>query len=218
MADAIAAFSGGLDSTTLLYHLRSEGHSLRALSVDYGQRHGRRELACARALAADLGVELRVLDLTSLVDFFGRNSLTDAAQPIPTGEYAPGTMALTAVPNRNMILLAVGLAWAIESGATAVAFGAHGGTHTYPDCRAVFAGAMDAAARVCHTSPVGVWAPFIGWSKGNIVKRGTELGVPFERTWSCYRGGEKHCGECGTCTDRRTAFAQAGVPDPTQYA
>ena len=218
MADVIAAYSGGLDSTTLLYHLRSEGHSLRALSVEYGQRHGERELACAIALAAGLGIEHRILDLTLLGGFFGPNSLTDPTLAVPAGEYSPGTLALTAVPNRNMILLSIGLAWAIESGANAVAFGAHGGAHTYPDCRAVFAEAMDAAARVCHTSPVGVWAPFIGWSKGDIVKRGAELGVPFERTWSCYRGGEHHCGECGTCTDRRAAFAQTGVPDPTQYA
>lgn len=219
MADAVAIFSGGLDSTTLLYHLRAEGHSLRALSVDYGQRHARRELDCAGRIAADLGLEWRRLDLTSLVDFFGSNALTGAARGIPTGAYCADTMALTVVPNRNMVLLSVALSWGIATGATAVAFGAHGGTYSpYPDCRPAFADAMAAAARVCHETPLGVWAPFVGWSKAEIVARGAELGVPFDRTWSCYRGGAVHCGECGTCVDRRAAFEGAGVPDPTEYA
>ena len=219
MADAVAVFSGGLDSATLLYHLRSEGHSLRALSVDYGQRHAARELACAEALAAGCGVEWRALDLTSLAGFFGPNSLTDMSLDIPSGEYTDETIVRTAVPNRNMVLLSVALSWAIGTGSRAVAFGAHGGAYTpYPDCQPAFATAMDAAARACHFSPVEVWAPFIHWSKGQIVRRGAELGVPFARTWSCYRGGETHCGECGTCRDRRAAFVEAGVSDPTEYA
>jgi len=219
VADAVAIFSGGLDSTTLLYHLRAEGHSLRALSVDYGQRHARRELACARRLAADLGLEWRMLDLTSLVGFFGSNALTDTARGIPTGAYSAESMEQTVVPNRNMVLLSVGLSWAIAAGATAVAFGAHGGTYSpYPDCRPAFADAMAAAARVCHETPFEIWAPFVGWSKADIVARGAELGVPFRRTWSCYRGGAVHCGECGTCVDRRAAFAGARIQDPTEYA
>lgn len=218
MADAVAIFSGGLDSTTLLYHLRAEGHSLRALSVDYGQRHARRELDCAGRIAADLGFEWRRLDLTSLVDFFGSNALTDAVRGIPTGAYSADSMALTVVPNRNMILHSVALSWAIATGATAVAFGAHGGTYApYPDCRPAFAEAMTAVARVCHETSLEVWAPFVGWSKADIVARGAELGVPFGRTWSCYRGGAVHCGVCGTCVDRRAAFEGAGVPDPTVY-
>ena len=219
MADAVAIFSGGLDSTTLLYHLRAEGHSLRALSVDYGQRHARNELACAERLAADLGLDWRLLDLTSLVDFFGSNALTDDAREIPIGAYSADTMALTVVPNRNMVLLSAALSWAIATSATAVAFGAHGGAYSpYPDCRPAFAGAMAAAARVCHDTALDVWAPFIGWSKAAIVARGAELGVPFDSTWSCYRGGAVHCGECGTCIDRRAAFVEAAVADPTEYA
>ncbi len=218
MADAIVLFSGGLDSTTLLYQLRAEGHTLRALSVDYGQRHGIRELASARELASELAIDWRPLDLTRLVEFFGQNSLTDSTRAVPAGVYSTDSMAQTLVPNRNMVLLSVAMAWAIDTGSQAVAFAAHGGTYTpYPDCRPAFASAMDAAARVCHTTPVEVWAPFVHWSKADIVKRGAELGVPFERTWSCYRGGEKHCGECGTCRDRRTAFIESGMPDPTQY-
>ncbi len=217
MADVIALVSGGLDSTTLLYQLRAEGHSLRALSVDYGQRHGR-ELTFARELGAEFGIDWRPLDLTRLVQFFGQNSLTDSTHAVPAGAYSPDTMAQTLVPNRNMVLLSVAIAWAIDSASQAVAFGAHGGTYTpYPDCRPAFATAMDAAARVCHTAPIEVWAPFVNWSKADIVTRGAELGVPFERTWSCYRGGETHCGKCGTCADRRAAFVESGVPDPTEY-
>lgn len=217
MADVIALVSGGLDSTTLLYQLRAEGHSLRALSVDYGQRHGR-ELTFARELVAEFGIDWRPLDLTRLVQFFGQNSLTDSTHAVPAGAYSPDTMAQTLVPNRNMVLLSVAIAWAIDSASQAVAFGAHGGTYTpYPDCRPAFATAMDAAARVCHTAPIEVWAPFVNWSKADIVTRGAELGVPFERTWSCYRGGETHCGKCGTCADRRAAFVESGVPDPTEY-
>jgi len=123
----IVVFSGGLDSTTLLYHQRAAGDEVRALSVDYGQRHRTPELAAARAITIALGVEHRVLDLRGLVGFFGPNGLTDAGVALPEGEYSPETMALTVVPNRNMVLLAVALAWASSSGADAVALGAHGG-------------------------------------------------------------------------------------------
>lgn len=215
----IVVFSGGLDSTTLLYHQRAVGDEVRALSVDYGQRHRTAELAAAGAIAETLGVEHRVLDLRGLVDFFGPNSLTDASVAVPDGAYAPDTMALTVVPNRNMILLAVALAWAASSGADAVAFGAHGGAYTpYPDCQPAFAAAVHAAARVCDARPLAVLAPFVAWSKADIVRRAVALNVPLARTWSCYAGGAVHCGRCGTCLDRRAAFADAGLPDPTEYA
>ena len=215
----IVVFSGGLDSTTLLYHQRAAGDEVRALSVDYGQRHRTAELAAARTITEALGVEHRVLDLRGLVGFFGPNGLPDAGVTLPEGEYSPETMALTVVPNRNMVLLAVALAWASSSGADAVAFGAHGGVYTpYADCTPGFAAAMHAAARVCDARPLAVLAPFVTWSKAAVVRRAVELGVPLGRTWSCYAGGPRHCGRCGTCLDRRAAFAEAGVADPTGYA
>ena len=218
MADSVVVLSGGLDSATLLYHLRAEGQTLRTLSFDYGQRHAAKELACAERLAGELGLEWRSIDLTSLASAFGRNALTDDSLAVPSGPYAPATMAQTLVPNRNMVLLSAALSWAIATGSRAVAFGAHAGDYTpYPDCRPEFAAAMDAAARVCHDPPIRVLAPFIEWSKAQIVARGAELGVPFARTWSCYRGGAIHCGECGTCLDRKGAFRGAGVVDPTEY-
>ena len=215
----IVVFSGGLDSTTLLYHQRAAGDEVRALSVDYGQRHRAAELAAASGIASAIGVEHRVLDLRGLVGFFGANGLTDAGVALPDGAYSPETMALTVVPNRNMVLLAVALAWASSGGADAVAFGAHGGAHTpYADCTPAFAAAMHAAAGVCDARPLAVLAPFVTWSKAAIVRRAVALGVPLAATWSCYAGGATHCGRCGTCLDRRAAFAEAGVADPTGYA
>jgi 7-cyano-7-deazaguanine synthase len=128
-------------------------------------------------------------------------------------------MRVTVVPNRNMILLAVAIGHAIASGADAVAYGAHAGDHAvYPDCRPAFAEAMAEAAGLCHYDPgVTLLRPFIDRTKADIVRLGAALGVPFALTWSCYEGGVRHCGRCGTCVERREAFTLAGVPDPTEY-
>jgi 7-cyano-7-deazaguanine synthase len=218
-SSAVVIFSGGLDSTTLLYHLRAEGREVRALSIDYGQRHRLREMQASAAICRVLGVERRVVDLTSVVQLLGKNSLTHHAVAIPDGPYSATTVPLTTVPNRNMILLSLGIAWAISVGSDAVAFGAHAGPRTnYPDCSPEFAAAMDAAANRCDSRPVSVLAPFVTWSKADIVRRGQGLDVPFELTWSCYKGGDRHCGECGTCHDRKEAFGLAGVRDSTDYA
>ena len=214
----VLVFSGGLDSTTLLYHLKAEGLIVKALSVNYGQRHLAREMAAARLITTVIGVEHETVDLRALVSFLGRNSLTDHRVAVPEGEYSQETMALTVVPNRNMVLLSVAIAWAVSLEFDAVAFGAHGGEYTpYPDCQHAFTEAMDVVAQRCHTSPIRVLAPFVDWDKSDIVRRGAALGVPFGLTWSCYNGGEAHCGKCGTCLDRRAAFAKAGVSDPTTY-
>jgi 7-cyano-7-deazaguanine synthase len=218
MPRSVVIYSGGLDSTTLLYHLRAEGHEVKALSVKYGQRHMTREMAAAEAICTRLAVERRTVDLAALVDFFGGNALTNAGVPVPEGAYAQETIGQTTVPTRNMVLLSVGIAWAAALKFDAVAFGAHGGEHTnYPDCKPPFAEAMDRAARLCDFEPIRVLAPFVDSVKADIVRRGAELGVPFDLTWSCYTGGEQHCGRCGTCIDRRTAFLQADVTDPTNY-
>jgi 7-cyano-7-deazaguanine synthase len=214
----VVVYSGGLDSTIVLYHQLAAGDEVKALSVNYGQRHLERELAAAEAICSRLGVERRTVDLTALVGTLGRNSLSDPAVAVPHSEYTPATMQATTVPNRNMVLLSVGLAWAVSLDFDAVAFGAHGGDYTpYPDCQPAFAEAMDGAAKLCDWKPRHVLAPFIHLDKAGIVRRGAELGVPFELTWSCYEGGAKHCGRCGTCRDRRSAFHSAGVEDPTDY-
>ena len=214
----IVILSGGLDSTTLLYHLRDIGHEVKALSVNYGQRHSR-ELNAARRICEVADVEHQVVDVSGLADIFGENSLTDMSVNVPHGEYTPSTMAVTTVPNRNMIMLSIAAGWAIASKFDAVAFGAHSGEYTpYPDCQPQFAAAMNCATHVCDDNPIEVLAPFVRWDKGGIVKRGEELGVPFELTWSCYEGGSKHCGKCSTCLDRKDAFAKCGITDPVEDA
>ncbi len=219
----VVIYSGGLDSTVLLYHLRAEGHQVRALSVDYGQRHAR-ELRSAAEVCRLAGVEQRVVALPGLGELFssaagGRGQgLLDATASLPEGAYGPDNLPATTVPNRNLILVAVAAGWAWLLGFEAVAFAAHAGTAlTYPDCRPEFVRAAAQACRLGNDPPVDVLAPFVTWLKADIVRRGQELGVPLGLTWSCYRGGEKHCGRCTTCDDRRKAFRAAGVADPTEY-
>ena len=213
----VVIFSGGLDSTTLLFDLKVAGHDVAALAINYGQRH-RRELFCAQRICQEIGIDLPTLDLSGLAQIFGRNSLSDTTVAVPEGQYEEDSMQQTTVPNRNMILLSIATGWAISNGYQAVAFGAHSGEYTpYPDCRPEFATAMDNAVQLCDWEPIRILAPFVTWTKSDIVRRGAELGVPFQLTWSCYVGGEKHCGRCGTCLDRKSAFEKSGIDDPTDY-
>lgn len=220
-AAAVVIISGGLDSTTLVYHLRAQGSDVRMLSFDYGQRHGR-ELNCARQIAQDLQLCHHVVDLRAVGALLGGSALTDPGMAVPDGHYTDESMRATVVPNRNALMLDIAVAVAVTAGSDAVAFGAHGGDHViYPDCRAEFVHAFTASARLANDGflPPGfrVLAPFLHLTKADIVQLGSRYGVPFERTWSCYRGGARHCGRCGTCTERREAFQLAQVPDPTAY-
>lgn len=217
----VAVVSGGLDSAVLAHHLRADGWQLRLLSFDYGQRH-RVELECAGRLAAGLGARHDVVDLRSVGALLTGSALTDDAVEVPDGHYADETMRLTVVANRNAIFAQVAVGVAVADGADAVALGIHAGDHfIYPDCRPPFVEATEHLAKVANegflSEHFAVLAPFVAWSKAQIVARGAELGVPFAETWSCYRGGELHCGTCGTCTERREAFELAGVADPTRY-
>lgn len=210
----IEILSGGMDSATLLYHLIAEGHAVSCLAINYGQRHGR-ELEAAVHVAALAGVELQIVDLRALTPLLKGSSQTDAAVDVPIGRYDEPNMKLTVVPNRNMLMLAVAIAAAVGEKAEAVAYGAHAGDHTiYPDCRQEFVDAMRVASRLCDWHPVEILVPFQYWTKGDIAKRGLELGVPFILTWSCYRGEETPCGTCGACTERAEAFAFAQASDP----
>ena len=213
----VAIYSGGLDSTVLLYHLRASGVDVHALSIDYGQRH-RCELEAATTICSRIGVPHRIADLSSLRSLLAGSSLTSDAIAVAEGHYTEATMKSTVVPNRNMILLAVATGHALSIGAESVAYAAHSGDHAiYPDCRNVFADAMAAAMRLADWNEVRLDRPFIDDSKETIVRRGLTLGVPFADTWSCYKGGHQHCGRCGTCIERREAFFLAGVEDPTPY-
>jgi 7-cyano-7-deazaguanine synthase len=217
MARTALIYSGGVDSTVLLAHLLAEGREVHCLSVDYGQRH-RRELEAARAICAHYGVDHRLADLRALAPLFGSNALTGGVK-VPEGHYEEESMKATVVPNRNMLLISVATAWAVSLRAESVAYGAHGGDHAiYPDCRPEFAEALDRAVRLADWHEVRLERPFVKMDKAAIVRRGAELDVPFGLTWSCYVGGERHCGKCGTCVERKEAFRLAGVDDPTDYA
>lgn len=213
----LVVYSGGIDSTVLLYDVVASGDRAAAISFNYGQRHVR-ELDAARAICADLGVEHRIVSLTELSQLLTGSSLTNPSIEVPDGHYTDSTMKATVVPNRNMIMLSIAIGWGLSSGAERVAYAAHGGDHAiYPDCRPEFVYAMQKAAALCDWNEIELSAPFVGITKADIVRRGMELSVPFEKTWSCYKGGEQHCGRCGTCTERREAFELAGVEDPTTY-
>jgi 7-cyano-7-deazaguanine synthase len=217
MDQVVVIHSGGMDSTVLLYHLRAEGFDVAALSVDYGQRH-RKELERAKEICRLIGVHHEIADLSGLTRLLGGSALTNSSVDVPEGHYAEESMKTTVVPNRNMLMMSVAICWAVARKAQFVAYGAHAGDHTiYPDCRPEFAAAMDNAARLADWSEVGVLSPFVEMTKTDIARRGSELGVPFELTWSCYKGEERHCGRCGTCVERAAAFAAAGVLDPTDY-
>ncbi|WP_181799490.1 7-cyano-7-deazaguanine synthase QueC [Kitasatospora acidiphila] len=219
---AIVIASGGLDSTTVAYWLADRGAILTMLSFDYGQRH-RTELQYAGRIAGHLGASHEVVDLSGLGRLLTGSALTDLGVRVPDGHYTAETMRSTVVPNRNTIMLSVAVAGAVATGADAVAFGAHSGDHAiYPDCRASFFDQFAAMTREGNEGFLAdgfeLLAPFIGLTKADIVEIGRQLGVPFEDTWSCYKGGQVHCGTCGTCTERIEAFALAGVSDPTVYA
>jgi 7-cyano-7-deazaguanine synthase len=217
---AVAVVSGGLDSVTLAHLLHARGWNLSLLAIDYGQRH-KRELALAQACAQRLGAEIHTVDLTGLRPLLKGSALTDDVV-VPHGHYAAPSMAATIVPNRNAIFLAVAYAAAVAAGAQLVAIGVHAGDHpVYPDCRPAFIESFAAMQKIATEGSgdarLELYAPFLNMGKHDIVRLGADLGVPFVETWSCYEGGALHCGNCGTCVERREAFALAGVPDPTEY-
>ncbi|MGC6424666.1 MAG: 7-cyano-7-deazaguanine synthase QueC [Lentimonas sp.] len=214
----VLIYSGGLDSTVLLYHLRAVGHDLHTLSIDYGQRH-RCELNHAAAICKDIGIPHQVADLSSIQSLLAGSSLTSHEIEVAEGHYTEESMKSTVVPNRNMILLSIATGHALSISAQQVAYAAHSGDHAiYPDCRNEFADAMAKAIELCDWNDVSLIRPFVDWTKAHIVQRGAELELPFQKTWSCYKGQELHCGRCGTCIERREAFDLAGVEDPTVYA
>jgi 7-cyano-7-deazaguanine synthase len=213
---AVVLASGGLDSTVLLYYLLDQGHELRALSIDYGQRH-RRELQAAGDICRHAGVEHRITDLSAVRPLLAGSALTDKID-VPEGHYAAESMKATIVPNRNMILLSIAIGWAVSLEYDSVAYAAHAGDHPiYPDCRPEFVEAMERAAGLCDWRQIAIHRPFVAKTKAEIVRIGAECDAPFELTWSCYKGGDAHCGKCGTCVERKEAFEGANVKDPTLY-
>ncbi len=213
--DSVIILSGGLDSTTLLYE--EQNRIALAITFNYGANHNARETACARRHCAKLGIEHLVIDLSFIGQHF-RSALTSGADAIPDGQYDNENMHSTVVPFRNGIMLSVACGMAESRGLKRVLIANHGGDHAiYPDCRPGFIAAMDGAMRAGTYDGVELAAPYTDISKADIIRRGARLGVDYADTYSCYRGAEHHCGTCGTCTERRQSFIEAGIPDPTVY-
>ncbi len=215
MKDSVIIVSGGMDSTTLLYDRRDE--IALAISFDYGSNHNAREIAYAEMHCKRLGIEHITIPLDFMHKYF-RSSLLEGADAIPEGHYADENMKSTVVPFRNGIMLAVAAGVAESRNLTKLLIANHGGDHTiYPDCRPEFISAMDSATNAGTYVGVRVVAPYTNITKGDIARIGKKLGIDYAETWSCYKGGEKHCGKCGTCVERKEALAYAGIEDTTEY-
>lgn len=215
----IAVASGGMDSSTLCYYLRARGDLSGIVSIDYGQRH-RRELRSAQQIADRLDTPWTLIDLTALGALLTGSALTDDLD-VPHGHYAADNMKVTVVPNRNMILLAAAGGVAVAQGASKIATAVHAGDHfVYPDCRPEFIDGMSKTLKLATAGfgDIEVDAPFINNTKAEIAATGEALMVPWAETWTCYEGGEIHCGRCATCVERIEAFDLASVNDPTEYA
>jgi 7-cyano-7-deazaguanine synthase len=213
----IVLVSGGMDSVTALYLASREHEVVAGVSFDYGSKHNHREIPLARWHCNKLGIPHRAINLGFMAECFASDLLLTGGD-IPDGHYAEANMMRTVVPFRNGIMLAVACGFAESTGAGGLVIAAHAGDHAiYPDCRESFMQAMAAAMEHGTYARVHLLRPFIAMDKTAIARRGHELGVDFSQTWSCYKGGETHCGTCGTCVERREAFLLAGIPDPTSY-
>jgi 7-cyano-7-deazaguanine synthase len=218
---AVVLLSGGLDSCVTGTIAKCEGYALYALTVDYGQRHAK-ELEAAEAVAKSLRVQEHK---TVKVDLgaFGGSALTDPDIEVPDAEQGEGGIPPTYVPARNTILIALGLAYAEVSEAQAVFIGANAVDYSgYPDCRPAYIEAMNQVAQLATKQAVegkGVklHAPLLEWSKARIIQEGINLRAPLKKSWSCYKGGEKACGRCDSCTLRLKGFRDAGLEDPIEY-
>ncbi len=209
--------SGGMDSVTALHWARAHHTVAAALSFDYGAKHNARELPFAAEHADRLGIRHEIVKLDFVNRLFASDLLTSGGD-IPEGHYEAANMKQTVVPFRNAVMLSIATGFAESAGAEGLVIAAHGGDHAiYPDCREAFMQAMGDAMRLGTYAEIALLRPFITFTKGGIVAEGAKLGVNFARTWSCYKGAAIHCGKCGTCVERREAFIEAGVPDPTAY-
>lgn len=214
--DSVIVVSGGMDSVTLMHEYRDR--VALAVTFDYGSNHNAREIECARRQCAALGIEHLVIPLMFMAEYF-ESSLLAGAEAIPEGNYDDSNMKSTVVPFRNGIMLSVACGLAESRGLRHVLIANHGGDHAiYPDCRAEFVKAIGEAMRAGTYEGVDIMAPYTDMTKADIAARGAALGVDYSLTYSCYKGGARHCGRCGTCRERKEAFMLAGVPDPTDYS
>ncbi len=219
--------SGGIDSSTLLYWLVEplgkphDRPEVCAITFDYGQRH-RKEIEAAKAICTKLGIEHHLIDISGIQPLIATSALT-GGQEVPeveeTAEHYE-TLKLTIVPNRNAIMLAIAVGHAVSIGAKKVFYAPHFSDRgVYPDCRKEFVDAFQHAERLAtDVYDLEVIAPFVDKDKSDLVELGNTIGVPFDITWTCYKGEDLHCGVCSACRERKRAFIDAKVEDPTEYA
>lgn len=215
MKDSVIIVSGGMDSITLLYD-RQDSIAL-GISFDYGSNHNVNEIPLAQKHCRKLGIRHIIIDLGFIHQHF-KSSLLEGANAIPDGNYDEENMKSTVVPFRNGIMLSIAAGIAESHNLTKILIANHGGDHTiYPDCRPGFIRAMDDAVSAGTFVDVHVEAPYTHLTKTEIALKGKNLGIDYSETWSCYKGGDIHCGTCGTCVERKEALREAGINDTTQY-
>lgn len=213
----VVLVSGGMDSVTALYDAAQKYQVIAGVSFDYGAKHNPREIPYAGYHCGQLDVQHIIITLDFINHLF-KSDLLKSGGAIPEGHYEEESMRQTVVPFRNGIMMGIGAGFAESLGAQGLVIAAHAGDHAiYPDCREAFMQSMGEAIRLGTYRQVEVIRPFIAMRKAEIARRGEEAGVDFSQTWSCYKGGDRHCGRCGTCIERREAFIVAGIPDPTVY-
>ena len=215
MKDSILILSGGMDSTTMLYDYKDD--IALAVSFHYGSNHNDKEIPFARYHCEKLGIKHITIPLAFMKQYF-RSSLLEGSEAIPEGNYDDENMKSTVVPFRNGIMLAIVAGLAETYRLKHVMMANHGGDHTiYPDCRPAFVEAMSAAIAAGTYEGITLKTPYTNITKGEIARKGKVLGIDYTQTWSCYKGGEIHCGKCGTCRERKEALAAAGIEDLTPY-
>ena len=204
-----------MDSITMLYEYKER--IALGISFDYGSNHNAREIPFAAMHCERLGIKHIVINLGFMHQYF-KSSLLEGAEAIPECNYDDENMKSTVVPFRNGIMLSIAAGVAESNGLKYVMMANHGGDHTiYPDCRPEFVSAMSEATRLGTYPGIEVLAPYTGITKSDIARHGKALGIDYAETWSCYKGGEHHCGKCGTCRERIEALADAGIEDHTVY-
>lgn len=204
-----------MDSITMLYEYKER--IALGISFDYGSNHNAREIPFAAMHCERLGIKHIVINLGFMHQYF-KSSLLEGAEAIPEGNYDEENMKSTVVPFRNGIMLSIAAGVAESNGLKYVMMANHGGDHTiYPDCRPEFVSAMSEATRLGTYPGIEVLAPYTDSTKSDIARHGKALGIDYAETWSCYKGGEHHCGKCGTCRERIEALADAGIEDHTVY-
>ena len=215
MKDSLIIVSGGMDSITLLHEYKDR--IAVAVTFDYGSNHAKKEIPFAKLHCERLGIEHIVIPLDFIHKYF-KSSLLEGADAIPEGHYADDNMKSTVVPFRNGIMLSIACGIAESKKLQNVMIANHFGDHAiYPDCRSEFIAAMCDAMRAGTYRRIHILAPYTDITKTDIARHGKELGIDYTETWSCYKGGEKHCGKCGTCVERKEALRDAGIEDTTEY-